>query len=170
MNIVKHPDPRLRQVCTEITGDELARGYIDGYQDTLLSLGEEMLRTCQQAKGIGLAGPQVGIMRRILVIALSGQQHILVNPIITSSHGKQGDREGCLSYPGRRIYVERKRMVRVHAFTDVYREGFTAWEPMDFKFSNLMARVFQHELDHLNGICKVGPPEKVVATFDGVAA
>lgn len=170
MNIVKHPDPRLRQVCTEITADELARGYIDGSQDTLVSLGEAMLKTCNQAGGIGLAGPQVGIMRRILVINLSGQQHILVNPVITSSHGKQGGHEGCLSYPGRRVYIERKQMVRVHAYTDIFRDGFTVWQAMDFKFSKLMARVFQHELDHLNGVCRVGPQEKVVATFDGVAA
>lgn len=162
MNIVKHPDPRLRQVCTEITAEELARGYIDGCQDTLAKLGEEMLKTCTQAKGIGLAGPQVGIMRRILIINLSGQQHILVNPVITSSHGKQGDHEGCLSYPGRRVYVERAQMVRVRAHTDIYRDGFTVWQPMDFRFSKLMARVFQHELDHLDGICKVGPPKPVV--------
>ncbi|HEY1772462.1 MAG TPA: peptide deformylase [Gammaproteobacteria bacterium] len=159
MKIVKYPDGRLKQVCTPVTAEELQRGILDDYGQDLATMGQEMLKTCAATGGIGMAGPQVGIMRRVIVINLSGQQHVLVNPVITSRHGKLGGKEGCLSYPGRRVYIERSRMVRVVAHTDIYRDGFTVWEPMNFKFSKLMAAVAQHEIDHLDGLCQVAPKE-----------
>lgn len=151
MEILKHPDERLRQVCAAYTPDEITRGEAMpgmSFED----LGAEMLTACKAAKGIGLAAPQVGVMRRFIVVCVPGWQLVIVNPEITDRRHTSGMKEGCLSYPGRRIYVTRARIVRVKGF-DI--QG----QPLTVKASGLLSTCLQHEIDHLDGVCQVGPKE-----------
>ena len=106
-----------------------------------------MFDTMYDADGVGLAAPQVGILRRICVIDTGEENERveLVNPVILSSDGLQGGMEGCLSFPGRSGYVERAEHVVVAAQD---RNG----EPHAYEAHGLFARAIQHELDHLDGL------------------
>ncbi len=138
--IVKYGDPVLEtkgQTVTEFDTPELHK------------LIEDMFETMYAAKGVGLAAPQIGISRRIAVIDISGgegppRKLVLINPEVIRNEGKQVTEEGCLSVPGFREPVRRGARVTVRA-QDVKGETFqTTGE-------DLLARAFQHEIDHLNG-------------------
>ena len=106
---------------------------------------EDMLETMYEANGIGLAAPQVGILKRIVVIDTTGEDpYILVNPRIVESSGEQIDYEGCLSVPGKRGMVTRPNYVKVVALD-------ADMKPFELEATELLARAVCHELDHLEG-------------------
>ena len=134
-NIVKQGDPILRKKCKPVTAvDDHVRDILD-----------DMTETLRNAEGIGLAGPQVGIMRRIVVIELEGQHLDLINPEIIAKEGDQYEAEACLSVPGLCGMVHRPEKVVVRALD---RNG----EPVEHIGTGLLARAFCHELDHLDGV------------------
>lgn len=111
---------------------------------------EDMFETMYEAEGIGLAAPQVGVSKRIIVIDIEKHHPeypriALINPVITLTVGEELGEEGCLSLPGVRGIVRRSAIVKV--------EGLLPnGNKIEFDASHLMARVLQHEIDHLNGI------------------
>ena len=110
-------------------------------------LAADMLETMYDAEGVGLAGPQVGILKRIVVIDISEERDdpiIMINPVITSSDGSQTGWEGCLSVPGKSGQVTRPERVSA-TFTDL--EG----NECEIEAEGFLARAVCHELDHLDG-------------------
>ena len=138
--IVKYPDPILQKPTEPVTE----------FNGELRALVDDMFESMYAAHGIGLAAPQVGISQRITVIDLSFQKNpeekiVLINPEIIHKEGKQNEEEGCLSLPEIREKVSRAEKVRVRA-QDVQGEWF------EIDGEELLARAFQHEIDHLDGI------------------
>ena len=134
-NIVKVGDDVLRKVCrTQMTFDE-----------KLWSLLDDMAETMYKAEGVGLAAPQVGILRRVCVVDVGGGLIELINPVITEKSGSQKGSEGCLSVPDRYEEVTRPNKVTVRAQN---RKG----ENIEIKAEGFLARAFCHEIDHLDGI------------------
>ena len=133
--IRKFGDPVLREKCTEVT-------EFDG---ELWRLLDDMYETMVNAEGIGLAAPQVGVLKRVVVIDTGSGRIELVNPVITAMRGRQFEPEGCLSCERKRGVVQRPAHVRVKAFN---RFG----KPVKYRGKELLARAFCHEIDHLNGI------------------
>ena len=111
---------------------------------------EDMFETMYEAQGIGLAAPQVGVSKRIIVIDIEKHHPeypriALINPVLTLTVGEELGEEGCLSLPGVRGMVRRSAMVKA--------EGLLPnGNKIEFDAAHLMARVLQHEIDHLNGI------------------
>lgn len=106
---------------------------------------EDMLETMYEANGVGLAAPQVGVLKRIVVIDTTGEDpHILINPRIVESSGEQTGSEGCLSVPGKSGQVTRPSYVKAVAL-DVNMKEF------ELEGTELLARAICHELDHLDG-------------------
>ena len=134
-NIVKFGDDILRKKCREVTV----------FDDKLWVLLDDMYETMQSANGVGLAAPQVGILRRVCVIDVGEGPIELINPIITSMRGKQRAVEGCLSAPGQWGYVTRPAKVKVTAQNRYGKE-------VKYEGTELLARAFCHEIDHLNGV------------------
>lgn len=134
-NIVKHGDDILRKVCrTQMT--------FDGKLATIL---DDMAETMYAADGVGLAAPQVGILRRYCVIDVGEGIVELVNPVITETEGEQIEQEGCLSFPGEYGDVRRPEKVTVRA-QDRFGNNITVTG------EGLMARALCHEIDHLDGV------------------
>ncbi len=134
-NIVKNGDPVLRKVCRSVFN----------FDDKLATLLDDMIETMDYANGVGLAAPQVGILRRICVIDVGDGPIELINPAIISEEGEQVGDEGCLSIPGQSGIVKRPMKVTVKAQD---RNGNT----FEITGEELLARAFCHEIDHLNGI------------------
>ena len=110
-------------------------------------LAADMLETMYDAEGVGLAGPQVGILKRIVVIDISEERNdplVMINPVITSSDGSQTGWEGCLSVPGKSGQVTRPERVTA-TYTDL--EG----NEYEIEAEGFLARAVCHELDHLDG-------------------
>lgn len=106
---------------------------------------EDMLETMYEANGVGLAAPQVGILKRIVVIDVTGDDpHILINPRVVETSGEQTGNEGCLSVPGKCGVVTRPNYVKVVAL-DVNMKEF------ELEGTELLARAICHEVDHLEG-------------------
>ncbi len=106
---------------------------------------EDMLDTMYEANGVGLAAPQVGILKRIVVIDVTGEDpYILINPRIVETDGEQVGQEGCLSVPGKSGQVTRPNYVKAEAL-DINMEPFV------LEGTELLARAICHELDHLDG-------------------
>lgn len=134
-NIVKIGDDVLRKICrTQLTFDEKLGQTLD-----------DMAETMYKAEGVGLAAPQIGILRRYCVIDVGDGILELVNPVITEKSGSQSGSEGCLSIPDRFEEVERPMKVKVRA-QDRNGNNFTV-EAEGFK-----ARALCHEIDHLDGV------------------
>ena len=116
------------------------------FDETLLRLTEEMLVTMREREGVGLAANQVGRLRRVLVAGIEEDEYVLVNPVIEArSDETEVLAEGCLSIPGIQVDVERPVTVTV--------SGQNAdGEEIRFEAKGLLARVFQHEVDHLDGV------------------
>jgi peptide deformylase len=133
-------DPVLREPAAEVA--EL--------DDEVRELVQDMMETMYHAEGIGLAAPQVGVSRRVIVVDLRDSDEegpiALINPRVTES-GRKTDRspEGCLSIPGMEEVVERPETVTVEGLTP---DG----ETVSMKVSGLLSRALQHEIDHLDGI------------------
>jgi peptide deformylase len=134
-NIVKIGDDVLRKICrTQLTFDEKLGQTLD-----------DMAETMYKAEGVGLAAPQIGILRRYCVIDVGDGILELINPVITEKSGSQSGSEGCLSIPDRFEEVERPMKVKVRA-QDRNGNNFTV-EAEGFK-----ARALCHEIDHLDGV------------------
>ena len=134
-NIRTNDDPCLAKVCRPVTA----------FDNKLSDLLDDMLDTMYDAEGVGLAAPQIGILRRIAVIDTGDGPVEMINPVITKKDGIQGDFEGCLSYPGKSGYVERAEYVVCEAYD---RNG----DLYEYEAHGLFARAIQHELDHLDGL------------------
>ena len=135
LKILKVGDSTLRKVCRPV----------DTITPRILTLLDDMAETMRAANGVGLAAPQVGVLRRIVVIeAEEGQLIELINPKIIAYAGEQESEEGCLSVPGRWGITRRPMHVTVRALN---RKG----ETFDVTGSGLLAKAFCHELDHLDG-------------------
>ena len=135
LKIVKVGDDALRKVCRPV----------DAITPRIITLLNDMTETMRAADGVGLAAPQVGVLRRIVVIETPDDGLIeLINPKIIAYSGDQEGEEGCLSVPGRWGVVKRPMHVTVRAMN---RKG----EVVDITGSGLLARAFCHELDHLDG-------------------
>lgn len=111
----------------------------------IITLIDDMLDTMYEAMGVGLAAPQVGILKRIVVIDVGEGPIVLINPEILETSGEQGCFEGCLSFPGERGYVVRPNYVRVRAYD---RKGNLC----EYEAEELFARAILHETDHLEGL------------------
>jgi len=116
------------------------------FDDALLRLTEEMLVTMREREGVGLAANQVGRLRRVLVVGIDEDEYVLINPVIEArSDETEVLAEGCLSIPGIQVEVERPVAVTVSGQD-------AAGEELRFEAEGLLARVFQHEIDHLDGV------------------
>lgn len=106
---------------------------------------EDMLETMYEANGVGLAAPQVGVLKRIVVIDVTGEDpYVLINPRIVETSGEQTGQEGCLSVPGKSGEVTRPNYVKAVAL-DIN------MQPIEIEGTELLARAICHELDHLDG-------------------
>lgn len=119
---------------------------VDRFDEPLARLAKDMLETMRERDGVGLAANQVGRLKRILVAALEDEEYVIVNPVIESrAEETEKDTEGCLSIPEIQVEVERPIQVEVSGW-DV------SGEPLRVEAEGLLARVLQHEIDHLDGI------------------
>ncbi|MEE0772956.1 MAG: peptide deformylase [Anaerovoracaceae bacterium] len=135
-NIVVEGDPILRKKCREV----------DEVNDRIRTILDDMVETMHDAVGVGLAAPQVGIMRRMFVAEPEpGSVYYFVNPEITMMEGAVEGEEGCLSVPGFAGLVERPQKITIKGLD---RNG----EPQEYTFEDFHARVMCHEFDHLDGI------------------
>lgn len=134
-NIREMGDEVLSKSCKEVTQ----------MTPRTRELIEDMLETMYEANGVGLAAPQVGILKRIVVIDTTGEDpHILINPRIVETSGEQTGEEGCLSVPGKYGIVTRPNYVKAVAL-DIN------MKPIELEGTELLARAICHELDHLDG-------------------
>ncbi len=136
----------LRNIRTD--GDPILRKksrVVTEFNERLFDLLDDMAETMYAAPGVGLAGPQVGVLRRVVVLDVGDGLIELINPEITSEEGEQTGEEGCLSLPGLCGNVKRPASVVVKAQN---REGKWCF----YKGTELKARCFCHEIDHLDGI------------------
>ncbi len=133
-NIVKEGDEVLAKICRPV----------EKIDERIITLLEDMAETMYASDGVGLAAPQVGILKRIAVIDVGGGLIELINPEIIKEEGEQREVEGCLSVPGVSGYTVRPERVTVRA-TD--RNG----EVFEIRGEGLLARAFCHEIDHLDG-------------------
>ncbi|MBU3160539.1 peptide deformylase [Clostridium frigoris] len=131
-----------------IYGDELLRKksrVVDEINQRILLLIKDMKETMYISKGIGLAAPQVGILKRIVVIDIGDGLIALINPEIVKMEGSQIAGEGCLSIPGTQKDVDRPEKVSVSALNEM-------GEKIVIEGEGLLARAFCHEIDHLDGV------------------
>ena len=148
LNIIKYGDETLRKVSREVT--EIT--------PRILTLLDDMIETMHEADGCGLAAPQVGVLRRIVVVETEESGLIeMINPQIIAFAGEQYEQEGCLSVPEEWPYTKRPMHVTVRAMN---RNG----EIFEVSGSELLARAFCHEIDHLDGklmIDRKAPADKI---------
>lgn len=136
-NIVTKGDDVLRKICrTQLTFDDKLAMILDDMKDTMY-----------QAEGVGLAAPQVGLLRRFCIVDIGDEDGLieLINPVIVETSGSQIGQEGCLSIPGESAEVERPMYVKVRA-QDRFGNNIVV------EGEGLKARAFCHEIDHLDGI------------------
>ena len=133
-NIVQEPNETLRKKCRKV----------EQITDRILQLLDDMKETLAKADGVGLAAPQVGVLRRVVVINIGEGPMELINPEILETSGEQTGEEGCLSVAGRWGVVTRPNYVKVKAMD---RQG----KECIYEGEGLLARAFCHEIDHLDG-------------------
>ena len=129
-------------------GDEILRKRpreTEKIDDKIRTLAEDMVETMYKEEGVGLAGPQIGMLKRIIVVDIGEGPIVAINPIITSQDGEEVDIEGCLSVPGKSGKVSRPYAVSVE-YIDLDGESQT------IEAEGFLARAFCHEIDHLNGV------------------
>ena len=127
-------DPVLNKVAKEVT--EIT--------PRIRQLIDDMFETMYEADGVGLAAPQVGILKRICVIDCGDNPILLINPKVMETSGEQTGQEGCLSVPGKCGVVTRPNYVKVLAYNE-------NMEPFEVEGTELLARALMHEIDHLDG-------------------
>lgn len=128
-------DPVLEKKCKEVKE----------VTPRIRELIEDMLDTMYEENGVGLAAPQVGVLKRIVVIDVGEGPQVLINPVIEKTSGSQTGYEGCLSLPGRSGIVTRPDYVKVRAYDENMQE-------YELEGTELLARAICHECDHLDGI------------------
>ena len=133
-NILTDEEPALHKVCRPVVA----------FDKKLHKLLDDMGETMREANGVGLAAPQVGILRRVVTVDLGDEILELVNPELVETDGEQTGPEGCLSVPGKYGLVTRPNYAKVKA-QDRYGEWF------EVEAEELIARCFCHEIDHLDG-------------------
>lgn len=139
--ILKWPDNRLRKKCTEVTVfDEKLNQLIIDLHQTMGSTNKQV----NMPDAAGLSAPQIGVFQRVFVYELEGKPTCMINPVILEQEGEQYYSEGCLSFPGVYIKVKRAHKILVE-FQDV--DG----NKNRLKTDGFIARIIQHEIDHLNG-------------------
>ncbi len=143
-NILKEGDEALRKKCRPV----------DKIDDRVRMILDDMAETLYDSGGVGLAAPQVGILRRIVVIDIGDGLLELINPEIIETEGLQEDAEGCLSIPGKSGDVPRPNYVKLKALN---RDG----EEVVYEGTELLARAFCHETDHLDGILYIDKATKM---------
>ena len=135
--IVHYPDPVLRKKCAPV----------EVFDEHLAALAARMLELMKAHNGVGLAGPQVGIPRRIFVCNPTGEPQddlVFINPELSDLIGTIEAEEGCLSLPEVRVLVRRAHQCKLNAFD-------LSGQPIECASQDLPARIWQHELDHLDG-------------------
>ncbi len=146
LRIILYPDPRLKKVSSPVKR----------FDAGLKSLADRMLELMRAARGVGLAAPQVGRNIRLFVMNATGEptdDRVYVNPSLTEAEGAEEGEEGCLSLPGINVKIDRSRTLRITA-QDLNGNS------IDEVDSGYLARIWQHEFDHLNGtmlIDRMGP-------------
>lgn len=144
-NIRKESDEVLRKKSKKV----------EKIDDRILTLLDDMAETMYKAEGVGLAGPQVGVLRRVIVVDVGEGLLKLINPEIISYSGEKVDVEGCLSIPGVHGEVKRPLSVVVRALNE---KG----EKVEIAGSELLARALCHEIDHLDGILFIDKTIRIV--------
>lgn len=134
--------------CLRATAKEVTK-----MDDRLRTLIDDMLETMYEANGVGLAAPQVGIRKRVVVIDVGDGPIVLINPVILETSGSQTGAEGCLSVPGKQGTVTRPNYAKVKALNEDMEEIIVEGE-------ELLARCLCHEIDHLDGIMYVDKVEE----------
>ncbi|MHA6484593.1 peptide deformylase [Paenibacillus sp. strain BS8-2] len=149
--IVKEPDPVLREIAQEVTK----------FNPNLKKLLKDMAATMYDAEGVGLAAPQIGISKRVIVVDVGDDNGLveMVNPVIVEQEGEQLGPEGCLSIPNLNGEVRRADRIVVQGQNS---DG----ESITVNASGYFARAFQHEIDHLNGILFTDLAESVYDISD----
>ncbi len=132
--IITDGNPTLNKVCRPVTS----------FDERLATLIDDMKETVVEANGVGLAAPQVGVLRRVVVVDIGDEIVELVNPRILEQAGEQDGLEGCLSVPGRYGMVKRPNYVKLEA-----QDRHGDW--YEYEGEELIARCFCHELEHLDG-------------------
>jgi peptide deformylase len=153
MKIVHYPHPALRHPARPVASiDKKLRVHIG-----------EMMQLMYEARGLGLAAPQVALPFQLLVMNVTGDatkpecEEVYLNPTIVERRGTIDDEEGCLSFPGLYQKIRRAKTIKIHAYN-------LKGEMIEKVVSDLEARAWQHEIDHLNGILfidKMGPIAKL---------
>lgn len=134
-NIREIGDPVLYKKCKEVKE----------VSERTKELIHDMFETMYDAEGVGLAAPQVGVLKRIVTIDVTGEDPILlINPVILETSGEQNGNEGCLSVPGKTGVVTRPNYVKVKAYNE-------EMQPIEVEGTELLARALCHEIDHLEG-------------------
>lgn len=147
----------LRNIVT--LGDEVLRKKcrpVGEVTERIQTLVDDMIETMHDANGVGLAAPQVGVMRRIFVVDIGEGPIVLISPEIIEMSGEQTGEEGCLSLPGKAGTVTRANYVKIKGLD---REG----NEQVYEGTELLARAFQHENDHLDGILYI---DKATETWE----
>lgn len=152
--IITLPEPVLRKKARKISQ----------YNNELQALIDDMVETMRAAPGVGLAGPQINVPLRVIVVEFGDEEdedippklHIVVNPELSKfSQEMVSGTEGCLSIPGFLGEVERSKTITVKGYN---RHG----QPLKIKAKGWLARIFQHEVDHLDGILYIDRTDKIV--------
>lgn len=152
LRIIHYPDPRLRKVSVDVAPEE--------FGDLLRRLVARMLVLMREDDGVGLAAPQVGVNKRLFVMNARGENavdRVYVNPVLSEPQGGETASEGCLSLPDISVQMTRSVVLRLQAL-DL--DG----NPVDETAEGFVARVWQHETDHLDGkliIDSMSPTEKL---------
>lgn len=135
MKLIKSNDPRLHQVANDVLQREVVGLTIAEMEHIMSAYGR-----------ISLAAPQLGVMKRIIVVNVCGFKQTFINPVIVKRYGGQTTRlEGCISYPGQLVPVIRYKRIIV--------EGYDGdWQPIRRKLKGIPSIVVQHEVDHLDGV------------------
>lgn len=145
----------LRNIMNYKTDDILRKKskHIDKIDKRTLQLLDDMTETMYKENGVGLAAPQVGILKRAIVADIGDGLIKLINPEIVAQEGEEQDTEGCLSIPGIEGEVKRPYKVKVKALNEI-------GEEVEIEAQGLLARAFCHEIDHLDGVLFI---DKVVS-------
>ncbi len=146
LNILKEGDEALRKKCRKV--EEIT--------PRILQLLDDMHEALHVAQVVGLAAPQVGVLRRIVIVEIGDKRYEMINPEIIATKGKQEEIEGCLSVPGKYGIVKRPAWAKVRAMD---RNG----KIYEVEGTELMARCFCHEIDHLDGILYI---DKAIEMLD----
>jgi peptide deformylase len=150
LKIISYPDPRLRKISVDVKV----------FDENLANLAKRMLELMREARGVGLAAPQVGKNIRLFVTNHTGKpedDHVYVNPVVSDAEGEETSQEGCLSLPGINVDVGRAKAAKMRAL-DLSGKAIEQIE------DGYLARIWQHELDHLNGVLIIdhaGPTAKM---------